>query len=53
MNSPRPATLEAAPILVWADFKEITKARLAISVVFSALAGYALAVDSWILVVLV
>jgi len=50
MNSPRPSTLEAAPILVWADFKEITKARLAISVVFSALAGYALAVDSWILV---
>ncbi len=28
--------------LVFADFKEITKARLALSVVFSSLAGYLL-----------
>ena len=29
------------------DFVEITKARLAISVVFSTLAGYLLGIDSW------
>ena len=29
------------------DFVEITKARLAISVVFSTIAGYLLGIDSW------
>ena len=48
MDLPRSATLDAAPFLNWGDFKEITKARLAVSVVFSALAGYGLAVDSFI-----
>ncbi|MEP2240367.1 MAG: UbiA family prenyltransferase, partial [Maribacter sp.] len=31
---------ESAFALIFADFKEITKARLAISVVFSSIAGY-------------
>lgn len=31
----------------WFDFKQITKAGLAISVVFSALCGYVLGVDHW------
>ena len=48
MDLSRSATLDAAPFLNWGDFKEITKARLAVSVVFSALAGYGLAVDSFI-----
>ena len=34
-----------ATALVFADFKEITKARLAISVVFSSIAGYLLGAD--------
>ena len=33
--------------LVFSDFKEITKARLAVSVVFSSLAGYLLAPTSF------
>lgn len=32
-------------VLVFADFKEITKARLAVSVVFSSIAGYFLGAD--------
>lgn len=39
-------TAENNPLaLVFADFKEITKARLAISVVFSSIAGYLLGAD--------
>ena len=36
------AAKEASLSLIFADFKEITKARLSISVVFSAIAGYLL-----------
>lgn len=32
---------------VFKDFKELTKVGLAVSVVFSSIAGYFLAVDSW------
>ena len=31
--------------MIFADFKEITKARLAVSVVFSSIAGYFLGAD--------
>lgn len=34
-------------ILSFADFKEITKAKLAVSVVFSSLAGYLLGVENF------
>ena len=32
---------------IWADFKEITKHRLSVSVVFSSLAGYLLGIFDW------
>ena len=42
----RAAEVQKAKISFIADFKEITKVRLAVSVVFSAIAGYLLAVDT-------
>ncbi len=42
-TSKTPSTISS----LFIDFKEITKARLAISVVFSSLCGYLLAVDSY------
>jgi len=45
---------ESASALIFADFKEITKARLAISVVFSSIAGYFLGANEiiWVQVLL-
>jgi len=43
-----PNTAELTPWQqYWFDFKQITKAGLAVSVVFSALCGYILGVDDW------
>lgn len=39
--------LKNTPLLMLKDFFELTKARLAISVVFSSLAGYLIAADSY------
>jgi len=40
-------TIHSSKISYYKDFVEITKARLAISVVFSTIAGYLLGIDSW------
>lgn len=40
-------TVHSSKISYYKDFVEITKARLAISVVFSTIAGYLLGIDSW------
>ena len=40
-------TVHSSKISFYKDFVEITKARLAISVVFSTIAGYLLGIDSW------
>ena len=48
------STAKVAPwFLIFSDFKEITKARLAISVVFSSVAGYLLAPVSFDIVSLI
>ena len=41
--------LKASRVSYISDFKEVTKYRLAMSVVFSSLAGYLLAVDTIVL----
>ncbi len=40
-------TINQTKTSLYKDFVEITKARLAISVVFSTIAGYLLGIDSW------
>jgi protoheme IX farnesyltransferase len=46
LMKPAAGLIQPKPLeVVFSDFKEITKARLAVSVVFSALAGYLLAAD--------
>jgi len=41
--------ISITPVSLISNFKEITKIRLSVSVVFSSLAGYALGADVWIL----
>ncbi len=41
------STVTLSTSSIWADFKEITKHRLSVSVVFSSLAGYLLGIFDW------